>query len=139
MKKPAGGWGAAGSNTIDQSIIKNRDFEVLLFGSITDTPADLYAFWHSSQRNYPGLNISNYASQKLDTQLETLRENNDELERIKAYENVKKDYITARKYYRMAINKGSIDAMNNLGLHYQFIKKFLWIEFLYHIPICTFI
>ncbi len=77
---------------LNQSIIKDRNFQVLLFGSITSTPADLYAFWHSSQRNYPGLNISNYASQKLDKQLEVLREDGDELDRIDAYENVKKEW-----------------------------------------------
>jgi hypothetical protein len=47
---------------LNQSVIKDRDFEALLFGSITETPADLYAFWHSSQRTYPGLNISGYVS-----------------------------------------------------------------------------
>src|SRR5206468_199548 len=50
------------------------------------------AFWHSSQRAYPGLNISNYVSKKLDTNLETLRTSGDELARISAYEEVKKEF-----------------------------------------------
>lgn len=78
---------------LNQSVIKDRDFEALLFGTITQSPSDLYAFWHSSQRTYPGLNISNYVSKKLDSNLETLRNNNDELSRVSAYEDVKKEFI----------------------------------------------
>lgn len=77
---------------LNQSVIKERDFQALLFGTITESPSDLYAFWHSSQRTYPGLNISNYVSSKLDKQLETLRENSSELDRISAYEMVKKEF-----------------------------------------------
>jgi peptide/nickel transport system substrate-binding protein len=77
---------------LNQSVIKDRDFQALLFGTITQNPSDLYAFWHSSQRTYPGLNISNYVSKKLDTNLETLRESDDELARISAYSEVKKEF-----------------------------------------------
>lgn len=77
---------------LNQSVIKERDFQALLFGTITESPSDLYAFWHSSQRTYPGLNISNYVSNKLDKQLEILRENGNELDRISAYDMVKKEF-----------------------------------------------
>ena len=77
---------------LNQSVIKDRDFQALLFGTITQNPSDLYAFWHSSQRTYPGLNISNYVSKKLDTNLETLRTSEDELARISAYDEVKKEF-----------------------------------------------
>lgn len=77
---------------LNQSVIKDRDFQALLYGSITNSPADLYAFWHSSQRTYPGLNISNYVSKKLDSNLETIRENVDEAERNDAYESVKAEF-----------------------------------------------
>ncbi|MFA6608714.1 MAG: ABC transporter substrate-binding protein [Candidatus Paceibacterota bacterium] len=77
---------------LNQSVIKDRDFQVLLFGSITQNPSDLYAFWHSSQRKYPGLNISNYVSKKLDINLEILRESDNELARITSYEAVKKEF-----------------------------------------------
>lgn len=77
---------------LNQSVIKDRNFEALLFGSITETPADLYAFWHSSQRSYPGLNISGYVSNKLDTSLEVLRNSNDQAKRGDAYEEVKQEF-----------------------------------------------
>lgn len=77
---------------LNQSVIKDREFQALLFGTITQNPSDLYAFWHSSQRNYPGLNISNYVSKKLDNNLEILRASTDELERMNAYDEVKKEF-----------------------------------------------
>ncbi len=78
---------------LNQNIIKDRDFQALLFGAITETPSDLYAFWHSSQRVYPGLNISNYVSKALDQNLETLRTSTVEEERISAYDAVRKEFI----------------------------------------------
>lgn len=78
---------------LNQNIIKERDFQALLFGAITESPSDLYAFWHSSQRTYPGLNISNYVSKKLDENLEILRSTKDEAERATAYGEVKKEFL----------------------------------------------
>jgi len=78
---------------LNQSVIKDRDFQALLFGAITETPSDLYAFWHSSQRTYPGLNISNYVSNSLDRNLEILRNESDPVIRAKAYATAKKEFI----------------------------------------------
>ena len=72
-------------------VIKNRDFEVLFFGSITNYDTDLYAYWHSSQRTYPGLNITGYASKKLDTNLEILKNSMDEEDRYQAVESINKE------------------------------------------------
>jgi peptide/nickel transport system substrate-binding protein len=77
---------------LNQAVIKERDFQALLFGSITASPSDLYAFWHSSQRNYPGLNISNYVSNKLDRNLELLRSDSDIVARTAAYDEVKQEF-----------------------------------------------
>lgn len=78
---------------LNQNIIKERNFQVLLFGAITESPSDLYAFWHSSQRTYPGLNISNYVSKDLDENLEILRSNREKAERSAAYEAMKKEFV----------------------------------------------
>jgi peptide/nickel transport system substrate-binding protein len=77
---------------LNQNIIKDRDFQALLFGAITESPSDLYAFWHSSQRTYPGLNISNYVSKELDENLEILRSSRDQEERASAYDAVRKEF-----------------------------------------------
>lgn len=56
---------------LNQNIIRPRKYDVLLFGQIISTTSDLFAFWHSSQRNDPGLNIALYTNSKADTYLET--------------------------------------------------------------------
>lgn len=77
---------------LNQSVIRERNFQALLYGSITETPSDLYAFWHSSQRNYPGLNISNYVSNELDKNLEILRTDSDILKTAAAYDEVRQEF-----------------------------------------------
>jgi peptide/nickel transport system substrate-binding protein len=62
---------------LNQSIIRPRDYEALFFGQIIRNDSDLFAFWHSSQRNDPGLNISLYANTKVDKSLEDLISTND--------------------------------------------------------------
>jgi ABC-type transport system substrate-binding protein len=77
---------------LNQSVIRDRNYQALLFGTISSSPTDLYAFWHSSQRNYPGLNISNYVSNSLDTDLTTLRNEIDPVARAEAYASVKEEF-----------------------------------------------
>ncbi|HMO78991.1 MAG TPA: ABC transporter substrate-binding protein [Candidatus Paceibacterota bacterium] len=67
---------------LNQAIIRPRNFEVLLFGMIINNYSDLYAFWHSSQRLDPGINITNYTNITIDRIVSELREATD-LERIK--------------------------------------------------------
>jgi peptide/nickel transport system substrate-binding protein len=54
--------------------IKNRDYEMLLYGTMTDETNDLYAFWHSSQRFAPGLNFALYSNKNVDSLLESIRQ-----------------------------------------------------------------
>ncbi|MES2966563.1 MAG: ABC transporter substrate-binding protein, partial [Patescibacteria group bacterium] len=56
-----------------QAVIRPRDFESLLFGLDMNRAVDLYPFWHSSQREDPGLNIAQYANIEVDTLLEKAR------------------------------------------------------------------
>lgn len=58
---------------LQQDIIRQRDYEALLFGQVIERKSDIYAFWHSSQRNDPGLNVSVYTNSKVDELLEKLR------------------------------------------------------------------
>ncbi len=46
---------------------------------------DLFAFWHSSQRNDPGLNVALYANSTADKILEQLRETGDDTKRADLY------------------------------------------------------
>ncbi len=53
--------------------VKNRDYESLLFGNILGPSSDLYAFWDSSQRFSPGLNLAIYDNPKVDKLVESAR------------------------------------------------------------------
>ncbi len=61
------------SGELNQSVIRPRHFDALLFGEVVGREADLYPFWHSSQRNDPGLNIALYANSRADKFLEEAR------------------------------------------------------------------
>jgi len=68
-------------NDLVQSVIRPRDYQALLFGLDIGRPLDLYPFWHSSQREDPGLNIAFYTSISSDRLLEKARVTNDLNER----------------------------------------------------------
>lgn len=70
---------------LSQNVIRPRKYEALLFGEVIGRELDLFAFWDSSQRNDPGLNIALYANSTADKILKTLRETAPEVERIALY------------------------------------------------------
>lgn len=62
-----------------KSIIKERNYNALLYGQALGSLLDLYPFWHSSQINDPGLNLVGYQNKDADQLLKETREttNND--------------------------------------------------------------
>jgi len=80
---------------LNQGIIRPRKYDALLFGQIINHESDLFAFWHSSQRKDPGLNVAMYTNAKVDKILEDAFITVDEKARIKKYvqfeDEVKKD------------------------------------------------
>lgn len=66
-----------GSNELNQNILRPREFEGLLFGYILDREFDLYPFWHSSEKNDPGMNLSLYTNITVDGMLEKYRREKD--------------------------------------------------------------
>ncbi len=73
---------------LNQKIIRPRKYSALLFGNIIDRDLDLYPFWHSSQRNDPGLNLALYANLKVDKLLDTARSSTDDSARLDAYTSI---------------------------------------------------
>lgn len=91
----AGVWGQLGiqvdvqvyeAGDLSQNVIRPRKYDALLFGEVIGRELDLFAFWHSSQRNDPGLNVAGYANADADKALETLRATADSAERTRLYE-----------------------------------------------------
>jgi peptide/nickel transport system substrate-binding protein len=72
---------------LNQTILRPRKYDALLFGEVTGRDLDLYAFWHSSQRNDPGLNIAMYTNSKADKLLEQARTTLDPVQRITYLQN----------------------------------------------------
>jgi peptide/nickel transport system substrate-binding protein len=67
---------------LQQNIIRPRKYDALLFGEVVGHDLDLYAYWHSSQRNDPGLNIVLYANSKVDKLIEEMRSTEDTIDRL---------------------------------------------------------
>jgi peptide/nickel transport system substrate-binding protein len=62
---------------LTENVIRPRKYDALLFGEVISREPDLYAFWGSSERLDPGLNIAQYANTTADTILQKLRQTND--------------------------------------------------------------
>ncbi len=54
-----------------------RDYDLLLFVQKLGPDPDLFAYWHSSQTKSPGLNLSNYNNQTIDSLINQARSETD--------------------------------------------------------------
>lgn len=111
------------TSELTQNIIRKRDFDALLFGMVVGQDADLYPFWHSSQRIDPGLNVSGYANIKTDSLLEEMRATSDSNEWSEKYQAFEKivleenpavflyapDFTYAVSNQSIQVNLGDID------------------------------
>jgi|JI8StandDraft_1071087.scaffolds.fasta_scaffold50633_2 peptide/nickel transport system substrate-binding protein len=82
------------TGTLNQQIIRERDYDALLFGKVVSQESDLFAFWHSSQRNDPGLNVSGYVNKTVDAILEKNAKETDASVRTVAYASFIKEILT---------------------------------------------
>ncbi len=73
---------------LSQNVIRPRKYDALLFGEVVGREADLYAFWDSSQRNDPGLNVALYANPAVDDALKSLRTTSDDATRASLYQTI---------------------------------------------------
>ena len=70
---------------LNTNVLRPRDYDAILFGQVVGRTADLFAFWHSSQRNDPGLNLALYANAHADQLLTEARGDADPEDRTKLY------------------------------------------------------
>lgn len=63
---------------INANAIKTRDYQMLIFGNSLKLNPDVFSFWHSSQKFYPGLNLALYDNATANALLESLREESNE-------------------------------------------------------------
>lgn len=72
---------ALNPDDIINQVIRSRDYEMILFGINPQNEEDLFSFWHSSQKFYPGLNLAIYGNSQADKLMEEIRRTNDSSER----------------------------------------------------------
>lgn len=68
-----------------KEVLKTKNYDILLYGEIVGSDPDQYPFWHSSQADFPGLNLAGYVNRNVDAILQKARENGDENEKNELY------------------------------------------------------
>ena len=125
------------SGDLNQNVIRPRKYDALLFGEIVSRELDLFAFWHSSQRNDPGLNIALYANITADKLLEDARAATDRNVMIEKYEEFEKEvdadvpavfvyspdfiYITPKNVKALELGAVTTPAERFLNIHQWYI------------------
>lgn len=70
---------------IEQDIISPRNYQAILFGEIMGADPDPFPFWHSTKRQTPGVNLTNFGNKQADALLEKGRTTTDEAARSELY------------------------------------------------------
>jgi peptide/nickel transport system substrate-binding protein len=70
------------------TIIKNRDFEAILYGQVVGGDPDVSAFWHSTQIGAKGLNIAGYNNEEVDKLLTEAKGNVSATDRKVKYDRI---------------------------------------------------
>lgn len=111
-------------NRLVREAVKNRTYDAVLYSEIVGADPDPYPFWHASQTDYPGLNLSLYSDRTVDKLLEDARATVDNKQRANLYQKFQTELtknIPAIFLYSplhtMAINKEirgvSLDTINS--------------------------
>lgn len=120
---------------LNQTVIRPRNYDALLFGQIITHESDLFAFWHSTQRKDPGLNVAVYTNAKVDKILEETAITIDENSRAKKYaqfeDEIKKDlpavFLYSPKFiYITKNNLQGVNVENISSPENRFNSVYLW-------------
>lgn len=58
---------------INSQVIKTRDYQSIIFGNVLGRVPDLFSFWHSSEKFYPGFNLALYENKNIDKLIKSIR------------------------------------------------------------------
>ena len=133
------------SHQIVRDILKDRNYQILIYGEMIGADPDLYSFWHSTQSDYPGLNLARFSNRDADKLLESARTTLNIENRAKLYQKfqgiVADDLPAIFLYsptYIMAVSKdikgietgNLVSPQDRLGnLNYWYIKTSRQIKF----------
>ena len=78
------------ASEIQGNIIRQRNYDILLYGEIVGADPDPFPFWHSTQVEHPGLNLSQFKNNESDALLESARFTSDKKTREEKYKEFQK-------------------------------------------------
>lgn len=87
---------AVPAKEMNRDVLKDRAYDVLLYGFIVGGDPDQYPFWHSSQIDFPGLNFSRYVNRTVDGLLVKAREGGGTDEAAEAYKKFQETLLADR-------------------------------------------
>ena len=102
-----------------REVLKPRNYDILLYGEIVGDDPDPFPFWHSSQIDYPGLNLSRYLNRNADALIEKARTAVNEDERTGLYKKFQELLATelpAVFLYMPTYTYATTDRVNGLGV-----------------------
>ncbi len=105
---------------ISREVLKDRSYDVLLYGAIIGSDPDQYPFWHSSQIDFPGLNLSRYVNRNADTLLDKARESSDETEVSELYtqfQDLLLEDVPAIFLYTPTYTYATTDEVSGIGIN----------------------
>ncbi len=73
---------------LEREYFNSRVYEAMLFGNLANSQFDIFPFWHSSQRFYPGMNLAIYNNSEADDLLEDIRKEFNPIDRADLLEEV---------------------------------------------------
>lgn len=71
--------------SIQQDYLRPREYQAILFGQVLNPEPDPFAFWHSTQKKDPGLNLALYDNKDVDKLLQDARQTINSEERAEKY------------------------------------------------------
>ena len=110
----------AGLDQLQQTYMRPRNFQMLLYGINLGSDPDVYSFWHSSQAADPGVNLSAYNSSDADHALEAARIKSDPLVRQGKYDTFLKAWdqdAPAAVLYQAGYSYGTRDTVAGITAH----------------------
>ncbi|MFZ5424900.1 MAG: ABC transporter substrate-binding protein [Patescibacteria group bacterium] len=108
---------------MQEQIIKDRNFEVLLYGQEVGRDPDRYINWHSTQQDVPGLNLSGFEQIRADRALEEGRNEPDSDIRFTHYQEFQRvvhEQVPAIFLYHPFIKYYVSDYIKGIGEKYTF-------------------
>ncbi|MBI2552055.1 hypothetical protein HYW17_02020 [Candidatus Uhrbacteria bacterium] len=130
---------AVHKGAFEQGVLRTRAYEVLLFSFVEGRDGDPYSFWHSTQIDHPGLNLSSLRVRGIDIALEQARLATDPEERLDRYLEFQKlfyeeapgvilyrspyVYVISKKVRGVDVKNVALPADRFVGVHQWYMRS----------------